>query len=230
MDRIFEQNTSTPNYMTLLLSRAEGQSNPTGLLSIGTVIPGYENITNQQKLPGLTDTVQHWQSLMDVDGLILPDGSTFKTVSAESTGVGSSDQFHVMFDSGFTYPQVSRDVADAIYGRVPNATFIPFEGQPGVWQIPCDYELSIKFKFGGLEFPISPLDMTDYYFPNDTTNCIATVGYSHILKIMTVNTDSCPEQFQQMPDALSSPLSFGHEDMILGMAFRTSYFRCHFRR
>ena len=204
-----------------MLSRQEGQSNPTGLLSIGTVIPGLENITSQQKLPGLSDNIQHWLSLLDENGIILPDGSTYKTESADTSGPGSPSQLHVMFDSGTTYPQVSGDLADAIYGRIPNATFVSAVGQPGVWQFPCSYELTMSFKFGGVLFPVSPLDMSDYATTDDTTTCVSTVSCASRKWYSLISSYYFFFQFQQMSDELQNPNLAGHLDMILWMSFCT---------
>ena len=33
-------------------------------------------------------------------------------------------------------------------------------GSPGYWRVPCDYEFSMTFVFGGVAVPNAPLDMT----------------------------------------------------------------------
>ena len=114
LDRIFRQNMSTPNYLTVLLSRefdlSPGGTEPVaGQLTIGTTIPGYENISSQAKLPALRDQfyVQHWQTLLDENGIRGPDGERIETVTTiENPTEGTDNQLHVVFDTGFTYPQV----------------------------------------------------------------------------------------------------------------------------
>lgn len=122
LDRIFKQNTTTPNVLTILLSRTPENSTAAnmsdtlvplldeqpGQITIGEVLSEYANITNQAKLPGLVDTViQHWKTVLDPNGIIGPDGSKLNTVSVQTNlSEGQSDQLRVVFDSGFTRPQV----------------------------------------------------------------------------------------------------------------------------
>lgn len=107
LDRIFRQNTKTPNYITILLGRS---GDPTdvfpGDLTIGEVVSPFENITSQPKLP-VTEMSnrngQHWTALLDKNGIIGPDGQRLN-ITKKATG----DRLNVMFDSGFTFPQVSK--------------------------------------------------------------------------------------------------------------------------
>lgn len=124
LDRIFEQNTSTPNILTILLSRNEENStvpeksnqlvplleDQPGQITIGEVIEGYEEVAEQPKLPALVDGSglnQHWMTLLDSNGIIGPDGNRINTTSSKSNLTeGKSDQLRVVFDSGFSFPQV----------------------------------------------------------------------------------------------------------------------------
>lgn len=188
LDRIFRQNMTTPNFISFNLPRVLHSGVEagfhTGQLTIGAIIPGQEAILNAAKLPALVDEfgVQHWQSLLDANGIIGPDGERINTeTTIEKPLNGTRDQLHVVFDSGFTLPPVPRNVADAIYGRVPNASFIAQPDGSGAWQIPCDYELSISFVFAGVQYSIAPLDMS---FPEtfddagNPTSCVGSVGVS----------------------------------------------------
>ena len=188
LDRIFRQNLTTPNFLSVLLSRVSddlpGTTPQTGQLTVGSVIPGLESITSMKHLPALVDQfgVQHWETVLDANGIIGPDGVAIATnTTIENPTVGAEDQLHVVFDTGFTFPQVQQSVADAIYGRVPGAEFITQSSAPGYWRIPCDYELNISFVFSGVKYPISPLDMT-YVEETDNngkpTKCGATVSWT----------------------------------------------------
>ncbi|KAI5122263.1 hypothetical protein M0805_007127 [Coniferiporia weirii] len=203
LDRIFRQNTSTPNFISVLLERDTDKAAPqTGQLTVGSVIPSYEDVTKQKKLPALVDQfgIQHWETLLDANGIVGPDGQniTTNTTIANPTS-GAADQFHVVFDTGFTFPQVPRTIADAIYGRVPGAEFVTQQSSPGYWRVPCDYELNVTFVFGGVNYPINPLDLTTPEDSSDSKNCMAT--------------------FQQISSTVANHQSFGAFDMILGMAF-----------
>ena len=51
------------------------------------------------------------------------------------------------------------DIAKAFYSDVPDAQLVTRSDLSGeVWQIPCDKEVNVTFKFGGISFPIHPLD------------------------------------------------------------------------
>lgn len=71
IDRIFLQNSSTPNYLTVLLGRSDDPDEADrlpGEITIGELVEGRENITSQPKLPvnrvgkGVSTLNQHWQS------------------------------------------------------------------------------------------------------------------------------------------------------------------------
>lgn len=184
LDRIFRQNLTTPNFLSVLLQRVSddtlGTPQQLGQLTIGAVIPGMENVTSQPKLPALVDEygIQHWQTMLDANGVIGPDGQSIST----RTTIPKADNpnsLRVVFDTGFTLPQVTQDIADAIYGRVPGAVFVPQTDNPGYWRIPCDYELNVAFKFGGVTVPIAPLDLTlvdETDKEGNPLNCMATVS------------------------------------------------------
>ena len=105
-----------------------------------------------------------------------------------------------------------RNVADAIYGRVPNASFVTQPSNsstPGVWTYPCSYELNISFVFAGVHYPINPLDLSVpapdalsfglFGFANDSSLCVAT--------------------FQEIGTVTANHATFGAIDMILGQPF-----------
>ena len=45
--------------------------------------------------------------------------------------------------------------AKAIYGSVPGSQFFQSEG---IYTVPCDTEISLSFVFGGIEYPMHPID------------------------------------------------------------------------
>ncbi|RPD62708.1 acid protease [Lentinus tigrinus ALCF2SS1-7] len=168
LDRIFQQNTSTPNYITFLLGRNDDPTDPpTGDLTVGELMSGYENVTSQPKLSvsvvSSTETVnQHWQILLDADGIVGPAGndviSEFNVESAVDS-TSNKKQLTVVLDTGYSLPQVPTAVAEALYKDVPDAQLVTRSELSGqVWQLPCDKEVNITFKFGGVSFPVHPLD------------------------------------------------------------------------
>jgi hypothetical protein len=208
LNRIFSQNTTSANYLTVLLDRqlpnGSNASFP-GQLSISEVISGYEAITSQTKLEvdkvhKLTDADQHWQAYTDANGVIGPDGKPIGVNSIVPSA--PDDQLVAVFDSGFTLPQVPRYLADAIYGCVQGAAY---DTHSGVWTVPCNQEINVSFMFGGQEFPIHPLDVASSDF-----NMVDATG-----------TPVCVGTFQPITSAFSL---LGEYDIILGMGFlRNAY-------
>lgn len=96
LDRIFRQNTSTPNYLTVLLGRNDDPTtSPTGDLTIGEIMSGHENITSQPKLSvsvlsSSNSANQHWQILLDEDGIIGPAGNDVISELDIETSVSST--------------------------------------------------------------------------------------------------------------------------------------------
>lgn len=111
LDSIFRQNISAPNILTILLGRSEDPAEIyPGNITVGEVLQGFENITSQPQVPVTIVTApdaeaQHWQVLLDEDGIIGPDGQPILI----QTGVQSTpnqNQLTAVFDTGFSFPQV----------------------------------------------------------------------------------------------------------------------------
>lgn len=92
---------------------------------------------------------QHWQALTDKDHTVIgPDGNV---ISIESIVPKAPDgQLVAVFDSGFTFSQVPRDMSDAIYGRVQGAVY---DSTNEWWTVPCGQMINLTFFFGGTAFP-----------------------------------------------------------------------------
>ncbi|KAI0328918.1 acid protease [Cubamyces sp. BRFM 1775] len=214
LDRIFQQNTTTPNYITILLGRIRDPTDPpTGDLTVGELLPGYEKVTSQPKLPVSVvarDNAgnQHWQILLDADGIIGPAGDNVIEEMNIETVVGSTSndkQLTVVLDTGYSLPQVPSRVAEAFYKNVPGASLVNRPDLNGdIWELPCDKEVNITFKFGGDSFHIHPLDT------NLDLNLTNSQG-QHV----------CVGAFQPMNAQDGTTY-----DMIFGMAFcKRSYLR-----
>jgi len=171
-------------------------------LTIGEVLPGYQNLTSQPKLsvsvlPSTESEGQHWQTLLDANGVIGPNGKVVDVTTGVSS-TSNNQQLTVVFDTGYSLPQVPSDVAKAFYESVPGAELVNIAQLDGpIWQIPCDYEINVTFKFGGVSYPINPLDTSlDLNGTDNNGNPVCYGGFQPI-------------------DVAKSPLY----DMIFGMAF-----------
>ncbi|KAG8868512.1 hypothetical protein FRB97_002319 [Tulasnella sp. 331] len=185
MQNIFGQNMTSENYISFLLPRAFDTESPTsGEMTISELIPGREAIADQKKLPltylDTTDPDLHWNTVMDLDGIIGPDGNpiiieTQTTLPSPVTGNG---RLVGVFDTGFTFAQVPAALASAIYSGVDGAQLVPItSSSQDLWVIPCDAEVNVTFVIGGQNILIHPLDMVSAAGGgpvNDTSICIGT--------------------------------------------------------
>lgn len=168
MNSIFTLNQTQENYITVLLPRHNDPGSTTiGSMTVAEILPGsYSSITEQSKL--LVSKVpqefldqgapQLWLTLTDVDGVIGPDGPISYQSEAEVFGPPTGP-LSVAFDTGFTLSQVPANISQAIYEKVPGASFNE-SLQGGAWQVPCDQAVDVSFSFGGQKIPIHPLDVT----------------------------------------------------------------------
>ena len=113
MDRIFSQNTSIPNFISVLLSRPNDTEEAyTGEVTISEILPEFQNISNQPKvsvsvLESKISADQHFSVLLDPDGIIGPDGNAIKTTSNTSLAPShNQSQLQVFFDTGYSLPQL----------------------------------------------------------------------------------------------------------------------------
>ena len=207
IQNIFNRAGMSDNYVTFLLDRQKDPSQAlTGEMTIGEILPGWENITKAEKLDVETVTRllksdQHWQALTDKDrGVTGPDG---KIIPIDSIVPRAPDgQLVAVIDSGFTFSQVPREMADAIYGRVPGAVY---NTQNEWWLVPCGQYINIAINFGGVSYPVHPLDTVDDNFS----------------QIDGSGKKVCIGSFQPITSAFSL---LGHYDMILGMNFLRSVY------
>ena len=113
LDRTFRRYLNPPSwhFLTVLLGRSNDPAELyLGDITVGEVLQGLESITNQPRVPvtilqTLDSEYQHWQVLLDEDGIIGPDGQPI----LGKTGVQSTsnpNQLTAIFDTGFSFPQV----------------------------------------------------------------------------------------------------------------------------
>lgn len=117
VDRIFLQNMTTSNFLTVLLGRSDDPDDRfPGDLTLGELVSGYEAVLNQPKLNvtevGKKDSqkgLQHWQVLLDAQGVVGPDGQVIPLTTGVA-GTKNKKKLTAIFDTGFTLPQVPKCV------------------------------------------------------------------------------------------------------------------------
>ncbi|KAG9012464.1 hypothetical protein FRB94_006080 [Tulasnella sp. JGI-2019a] len=212
MNGIFEQNMTSQNYITLLLSRDYDPDSTAGShMTVSEPLPGYESILQQSKLPVAIEDVsggeiQFWMTYTDADGVLGSDGQPIPLKSKVASAWEGT--LVAVFDSGYTSPQVPVELANTIYSTVPGAIWnATLAG--GLWTVPCTEELSITFVFGGQKFFVHPLDL------------VMTAAESGNPELEQVNgVEMCYGMFQPMVAGANS----SDYDMVLGMGFlRNTY-------
>ncbi|KAH9963320.1 aspartic peptidase domain-containing protein [Russula dissimulans] len=166
--RILQNSDPTKNFITLRLARPnDTRDNYTSELTIGEILPQYQNITNQPKvpvaiLPSVLSAVQYFSVHLDPDGITGRDGKQISTMS-NVTFVPNDDKrrLHVLLDSGYTLPQFPEYIVDAIYSGIKGSQLVDLPGGAKIYNIPCDAEVSqVKLLIGGESFPLHPLDLS----------------------------------------------------------------------
>jgi hypothetical protein len=179
LSRIFQQNRTTQNFVSILLDRLNDPTDTvTGQITISEFASGFESIASQPKLD-VKDVFfdaanQHWAVYIDENGVIGPDGNAISMTSIVPHVTGG--KLVAVLDSGFTFSQVPRTMADAIYGRVQGANY---SQENGLWLVPCTQELNISFTFAGVDMPVHPLDVVSSDFDLGSY-CTGTVSVSPV--------------------------------------------------
>jgi hypothetical protein len=206
LDRAFDSaGNASESFITVRLGRtADPAVKPTGDLTIGELLSGFENITSTpkltvNKLPSKAAGDQHWQTLLDENGIIGPNGQPIVTPTNASANLSATanNQLSFIFDTGFTLPQVPSYISDAIYGNITGAAKQNIKSLGEVYVLPCNAEVNVTFVFGGQKIPIHPLDTNLAGFQDNGGN------------------DICVGSFQPALPGVQSAF----EDGNLGMAF-----------
>ncbi|KZT57061.1 acid protease [Calocera cornea HHB12733] len=214
LDRIFQQDTTTPNFISFTLSRddnaADAQGAGSGTFTVGDVVPGYENITSMPQLdvlsaPNALLAAQHFT--IQVDGATGPNSKSITFPRSNVSGVASGKLVAVL-DSGFTFPQVPAAIASGFYAGISGSQLVNINGLGDAWIMPCSAEVDASFTFAGHTYPMHPLDLNQ-----DP----AFAGISGL------GNNMCLGGFQPIQDDATEALA-GLADMILGMGFlRNTY-------
>lgn len=147
MSRVFAQDPSTPNMITVLLGRSFDEDGPEeGAFTIGEYVQGLENVSEQTKLyrtPSQTDLTDtpHWSILMD---RMTVNGQQFQFNKSSVAEAGPGQQV-VILDTGFTFSQIPPAAVDFIYSSIPGAWF---NQTSGLWVLPCESTTQLSFTFG----------------------------------------------------------------------------------
>jgi len=141
---IFAQNKTTPNVVSILLSRTDDlEATANSSFTIGEYLAGYEQVQTQPHLPLFIpeNGLARWSVIMEgysVNGKLGPLHSASPNVT-NGTAIA-------VIDTGATLVQVPAEVSSTIYSPISDAFFSETLGQ---WVVPCTAEPSnVTFHFG----------------------------------------------------------------------------------
>ncbi|KAF7793489.1 hypothetical protein EIP86_004601 [Pleurotus ostreatoroseus] len=195
---ILVHDDSVPSSFDLQIQRTEDLNKTVvGTLIVGSHLEGYEDITNQPKLPRVYDG--RWSIPLDS---MTVNGGIFEFSQSRVEGVDSG-KIAVLLDSGFTLPPMPPPAVDFIYSSIPGAVRdVGLDN--GQWVVPCKGTTNLTFTFAGIEYPVHYLDLA--------------VASTTVLTINGRETDVtyCYNTYQYLE---LDPDSFEGFDAILGDAF-----------
>ncbi|TDL18821.1 acid protease [Rickenella mellea] len=118
--------------------------------SAGEINSTLSGISSAPKLTVVSN--DSWTVFMD--GIIV-NGQNFTGYSQYNVTNQGPTQTLALLDTGTNLARIPSLYANAIYSAVPGAQFDP---SLGVYNLPCDTRIDLSFVFGGLAYPVHPID------------------------------------------------------------------------
>ncbi|KAJ7819470.1 aspartic peptidase domain-containing protein [Mycena olivaceomarginata] len=193
LSNIFAQNPSGSDYIGIALSRTgDGEGTADGSLTISEYDSDYEAVGSAPKISQAPPNSGVWSVVMDgfsVGGKKITWPTTLTTVAPTGKNV-------VLLDTGCA-AQVN-----AVYSSIPGAVFSPtsriplvqFSTTTDVWVVPCTAQVDVVATFGGQDFALHPLDVTDMQVltsPDGTHNfTVCTNAFTDLGTIAAGETDA----------------------------------------
>ncbi|KAI0269971.1 aspartic peptidase domain-containing protein [Gloeopeniophorella convolvens] len=145
-------------YVTVLLGRGAGRARRLpAQLTMCEAIPGFDDVLRMPRLPlapaAAHSAAQRWQVLLDPDGIAGPDLRLEAAAEARD-----SRQLTAVLDTGSFFSRVPKEISDAMYSHIKGAQLQQISDKDKSWVIPCDTEVNVTFTFGGVAYPVHPLD------------------------------------------------------------------------
>ncbi|KAJ7185427.1 aspartic peptidase domain-containing protein, partial [Mycena filopes] len=193
---IFALNQTASNFIGISLSRVGDEVGTAhGALTIAEYEAEYAAVENAPQLPISLLNRGFWTIHLDglkVGGKTIDWNSTVLDVPA---GAGYKI---IQLDLGTPNIVMPAAHVAAIYSSIPSAVVshtsikTQFGSQSDVWVVPCNASIDVAVSFGGQDFPIHPLDVTDMQIvtsrdgKRNYTACFGTFTSA----VIGVNTDA----------------------------------------
>ncbi|KZT69104.1 acid protease [Daedalea quercina L-15889] len=148
LQNIFYNDPSVPPQFSILMSRNDGDIvSSGGNFTIGDPVPEYAGIQDTPILPVGSDNevlAQHWA--VHVDAIVI-NGQWYNTSS------GGAENLTAILDTGTPTAYIDTRFVDIMYGANAQHVETDFSAAP------CDAQINVTLVFGGVEFPINPIDV-----------------------------------------------------------------------
>ncbi|CAK5272868.1 unnamed protein product [Mycena citricolor] len=182
---IFAQDPTKADYIGIALSRSgDAGGTADASLTISEYDSDYDKVASSPKIPQTPADSGAWT--VPLDGMSVGGKKIDWPTTMRSATPGSNI---VHLDTGTTNVMMPAKQVAAIYGSVPNAVFAPndimwipqtqYSTTNAVWVVPCNASISVVATFGGQDYAIHPLDMTDMQVvtsPDGTRSYTVCIG------------------------------------------------------
>ncbi|KAJ7512552.1 aspartic peptidase domain-containing protein [Mycena galericulata] len=180
---IFAENPTAADYIGISLSRTGDQEGTADAsLTISEYDSNYQAVQNSPKLPQIPPNSGTWTVTLDA---LSVGGKKINWPSTMSVAPAGKNIVHL--DTGTTNILMPAEQIAAIYSSIPGAVFSPdsyipltqFSTTYDVWVVPCNATPQVVATFGGQDYPIHPLDVTDIEVvtsPDGTRNYTVCIG------------------------------------------------------
>ncbi|KAJ7161147.1 aspartic peptidase domain-containing protein [Mycena filopes] len=156
LSNIFDQYPDKSRFFAVSLSRPGEDGTADGLLTIGEYDDRYSEVQHAPLLPQFPQSSRAWSFLMDGIFVAWPFDPNVTVPDGQAVG---------LLDTGTYSLVVPPDIRDFIYRVVPGAVQTGKNSSlsPDDWIIPCATAVDVHLVFGGQNFTMHPLDLTDIY-------------------------------------------------------------------
>ncbi|KAJ7663203.1 hypothetical protein DFH06DRAFT_1324680 [Mycena polygramma] len=167
---LFKKTPQQDNFIGMSLSRSDDREGTSeASFTVNEVDETYADIVSTPSLPLFPGTGR-WSIL--IDGISVDNVPV--SIPKSTIPVATSGKIAVVMDSGTPTGLLPQDLFNAIYSAIPGAT--PYKN--GAWLIPCNTTTIVRIEIGGAQFPIHPLDLSEYTTDPDTdrTGCFSSLN------------------------------------------------------
>jgi len=161
LDNVFSIYPQDPNFITFSLSRSDRGVTSGGTFTIAVVPDEFSAVNSSASLLVVNPTSSEPQWICPLDDV---------TVQGQQTKASGT----ALLDSGTSLSMAPSAVVDAMYGSISGAQL---NGDSYI--VPCDSKIDVSFVFGGVTYPVHPLDATFVTTADDgSVECMGAFSYN----------------------------------------------------